>query len=84
MSKALRWFAASVGYLLYTALVLVLLLWFLLPPESIRLWLQAQMNAASPGLRWEIKELHAALQSYYSQSSTDNPRNSNSGRPPKT
>lgn len=61
MNKLLRWLAASVGYLLYTALVLVLLLWFLLPAEGIRLWLQAQLNAASPDLRWEIKALHAAL-----------------------
>lgn len=61
MNKVLRWFAASVGYLVYTVLVLLLLLWFLLPADSVRLWLQAQLNAASPDLRWEIKELHAAL-----------------------
>lgn len=61
MNKVLRWLAAAAGYLLYTALVLVLLLWALLPAASIRLWLQAQLNAASPALRWEIKELRPAL-----------------------
>lgn len=61
MNKVLRWLAASVGYLLYTATVLVLLLWILLPNDSLRLWLQARLNMASPAFRWEIKELHAAL-----------------------
>jgi type II secretion system protein N len=61
MNKALRWLASSAGYLLYTVMVLLLLLWVLLPTDSLRLWLQAQLNAASPALRWEIKEVHAAL-----------------------
>ncbi|HBI16154.1 MAG TPA: type II secretion system protein GspN [Desulfobulbaceae bacterium] len=61
MNRVLRWLAASFGYLLYTAMVLVLLLWVLLPTDSLRPWLEARLNAASPGLRWEIKELHAAL-----------------------
>lgn len=61
MNKVLRWLASSAGYLLYTAIVLVLLLWALLPTDSLRLWLEARLNAASPALRWEIKELDAAL-----------------------
>ncbi|MHB8790966.1 MAG: type II secretion system protein GspN [Desulfobulbaceae bacterium] len=61
MNKVLRWLAASIGYLLYTALVLVLLLWVLLPADSIRLWLETRLNAASPVLRWEIADLQAAL-----------------------
>lgn len=61
MNKVLRWLAASTGYLLYTALVLVLLLWVLLPADTIRLWLQSRLNAASPSLRWEIADLRAAL-----------------------
>jgi type II secretion system protein N len=61
MNKVLRWLAASIGYLLYTALVLVLLLWVLLPADSIRLWLQTRLNSASPDLRWEIADLQATL-----------------------
>jgi type II secretion system protein N len=61
MNKVLRWLAASIGYLLYTALVLVLLLWVLLPADTIRLWLETRLNAASPVLRWEIADLQAAL-----------------------
>ena len=61
MSRFLRWLASSIGYLLYTALVLVVMLWVLLPRQSIRLWLQGQLNTASPDLQWEIKEVNAAL-----------------------
>ncbi|MFZ5797929.1 MAG: type II secretion system protein GspN [Desulfobulbaceae bacterium] len=61
MKRFLRWLTASLGYLLYTTLVLALLFWLLLPGDSIRDWLENRLNAASPDLRWEIGKLAAAL-----------------------
>jgi type II secretion system protein N len=61
MSRFLHWLAASLGYLAYTLLVVGILLWVQLPRESLRLWLEGQLNTASPALQWEVKGLHAAL-----------------------
>lgn len=60
MNRYVGWLFASLGYLLYTLLVLVALLWFSFPVDSFRVWLQATMNSSTPGLQWEISGLNKA------------------------
>lgn len=60
MKRYAGWLFSSLGYLLYTILVLVVLLWVLFPADSVRVWLQARMNSPDAGLRWEISGLHKA------------------------
>lgn len=61
MSRFLGWLAASLGYLAYTFLVVGVLLWVMLPRESLRLWLEGQLNTSGSGLAWEVKGVEAAL-----------------------
>ncbi|MDD3619594.1 MAG: type II secretion system protein GspN [Desulfobulbaceae bacterium] len=60
MKRFAGWLLSSLGYLLYTLVVLVVLLWFLFPVDKVRVRLQAGMNAAGTDARWEIAGLHKA------------------------
>ena len=62
MKKGLyQWVFASLGYLVYTLIVIVFLLWVLFPADSFRLWLQAGLNSLYPALKWEIEDVQTAL-----------------------
>lgn len=56
-----QWVFVSLGYLVYTLMVLVVLLWVLFPAESLRLWLQARLKILYPALEWEIEAVQTAL-----------------------
>ncbi|HHO49077.1 MAG TPA: type II secretion system protein GspN [Desulfobacteraceae bacterium] len=60
MKRLAGWLLSSLGYLLYTLVVLVVLLWVLFPLDKVRVWLQAGMNAAGTDIRWEIAGLRKA------------------------
>jgi len=49
--------ASALGYLLYTGVVLLALLWFLFPADSVRLWVEAQLDQINPSLAWRIQDL---------------------------
>lgn len=57
MNRIVKWFASSLGYLLYTVLVLTLLLWLLFPADRARMWMQQSLNTEVPAVRWEIEKL---------------------------
>ena len=57
MKRFVSWIVSSLGYLLYTVLVLVLMLWVLFPAENVRVWVQARLNTVHPALQWEVKGL---------------------------
>lgn len=60
MNRIGKWIASSLGYLLYTALVLSFLLWWLFPAESARTWLQQELNSNVPAISWKVGGLHTA------------------------
>ena len=60
MKRFVGWLFSSLGYVLYTVLVLVVLLWVLFPVDRVRVWLQAQINSTSPSFHWEIGALQRA------------------------
>ncbi|HER62744.1 MAG TPA: type II secretion system protein GspN [Desulfobacteraceae bacterium] len=60
MKTFIRLILSVLGYGVYTFAVLLLLLWFLFPAESVRVWLQAQLDRLNPALSWEIDELRVA------------------------
>lgn len=48
-----RWLA----YLFYTVLVLVVLLWLLLPKDTLLQWVTGNLNSRNMGLEWQIDSL---------------------------
>lgn len=60
MKKFLHWILSILGYASYTIAVLVVLLWFLFPAESVRQWLAAKLGEQSNSLAWNIGDLHIA------------------------
>lgn len=60
MKRFARWLFPSLGYALYTALVILVLLWVLFPVDSVRDWLLIRMNTASPDRQWEIGAMRKA------------------------
>lgn len=56
-----QWVFASFGYLVYTLIVTVILLWILFPADSFRIWLQAGLNTQYPAMKWEIENVQTAL-----------------------
>lgn len=50
----MRWLLSSIGYLLYTLTVLVFLLWMLFPAETVKTWLEQQLDARYPQYVWSI------------------------------
>ena len=60
-NKVIRWLFSSLGYLLYTVGVAVILLWVLFPIDTVKTWLQRRLNTDSPTLIWEIKGMEAVF-----------------------
>jgi type II secretion system protein N len=61
VKKVIRWFLVSLGYLLYTLGVTVILLWLLYPADTVKIWLQRKLHMISPSLVWEIDDMKAAF-----------------------
>ncbi len=61
LKKVLRWFLVSLGYLLYTTGVIIILLWLLFPAGTVKTWLQGELHKVNPLLVWEIKDMEAAF-----------------------
>ena len=59
--KVMRWFLASMGYLLYTLVVLVCLLWLLFPSDTVKTWFEQQLHTRYPHYVWKIGSLKPAL-----------------------
>jgi len=55
--KILRWLISWTGYLLYTLVVLICLLWFLFPADTVKDWLEQQLNTQYPNYDWSIDSL---------------------------
>ncbi len=49
------------GYLLYTLVVLVVMLWLLFPSAAVRQRLEYQLQTMTPGLQWSIGNISLAL-----------------------
>jgi type II secretion system protein N len=60
MKNFLHWILSVLGYGAYTLAVVVALLWFLFPAESLREWLEAKLEDSNSSLAWEIGELRIA------------------------
>jgi type II secretion system protein N len=54
LKSASGWLVSSLGYLLYGAGLLVLLLWLLFPKETMRRMLEERLNRAGTGLQWRV------------------------------
>ena len=55
--NVLRWLISLGGYLLYTLAVLVFLLWFLFPTDTVKDWFEQQLNTRYPNYDWIIDSL---------------------------
>ncbi len=60
IGKILSWLLSSTGYLLYTIIVMVCLLWFLFPADAARGWLEQQLNRQYSQFNWKIGSLELA------------------------
>jgi type II secretion system protein N len=59
--KMMRWLLSSIGYLLYTLVVLICLLWLLFPTDTVTSWLEQQLNTRYPHYIWKIESLRPML-----------------------
>lgn len=59
--KVIRWLLSSTGYLLYTLVVLVCLLWLLFPADAVQDWLEQQLDKQYSQFSWKIGSLSLAL-----------------------
>ncbi len=57
----IRRLLSMTGYLLYTLLVLIILLWWKFPAGTVKTWLEQQLNSRSPGYVWKIESLKPVL-----------------------
>ena len=57
----MRWLLSSLGYLLYTLVVLVCLLWWKFPADTVKTWLEHQLNIETPRYVWNIETLKPVL-----------------------
>ena len=57
----MRWLLSSLGYLLYTLVVLVCLLWWKFPARTMKTWLEHRLNAETSGYAWNIENLKLVL-----------------------
>ena len=57
----IRRLLSSIGYLLYTLVILVCLLWWKFPADTVKTWLEQQLDARSSGYVWKIESLQPAL-----------------------
>jgi len=53
----IRWLFSVLGYLAYTLVVLVFLLWWRFPADEIARWCEARLHARYPALVWHIGSL---------------------------
>ncbi|GAB4344661.1 MAG: hypothetical protein Kow0089_21330 [Desulfobulbaceae bacterium] len=60
MRRFLAWLLSVLFYGIYTLGVLVFLLWFLFPVESVKAWLESRLDERGTTLAWEIGELRLA------------------------
>jgi type II secretion system protein N len=56
-AKISSWLISWAGYLLYTLLVLICLLWLLFPADTVKNWFEQQMSAWYPNYDWTIETL---------------------------
>jgi len=61
LNKACRRAGSGIGYLLYVVGILILLLWFLFPKETIRRSLEAGLGRIWPELHWRIGAMTVAM-----------------------
>lgn len=59
--KMMRFLLSSTGYLLYTLVVLVGLLWLLFPTEAVQARLEQELQKHYPGYSWKIGSVGLAL-----------------------
>ncbi len=59
--KVLRRLLSSTGYLLYTLVVLVGLLWLLFPAEAVQARLEQELQKHYPGYSWKVGSVGLAL-----------------------
>ncbi|MCI5133159.1 MAG: hypothetical protein D3904_17000, partial [Candidatus Electrothrix sp. EH2] len=45
------------GYLLYTVLVVLLLLWYKFPADAFRIRIEKDLNRMSPTVQWDVEDL---------------------------
>lgn len=57
----IRWLLSSIGYLLYTLVILVCLLWWKFPADTVKTWLEQQLDTRSSGYVWKIESLQPVL-----------------------
>ncbi|HHD57303.1 MAG TPA: type II secretion system protein GspN [Desulfobulbaceae bacterium] len=57
----MRWLLSSLGYLLYTLVVLICLLWWQFPADTVKTWLEHQLDTETPGYVWKIETLKPVL-----------------------
>ena len=55
--RILRTLVSLAGYFLYTLVVLICLLWFLFPEDSVKGWLEQQLASRYPEYHWTIDTL---------------------------
>ena len=60
MGRIGHWIISLIGYGLYTLAVVVLLLWFLFPTDSFRVWLERQLTDRNPSLTWAVEDVRLA------------------------
>ena len=53
-----RWLFPGLGYLTYSLVVLIFLLWWRFPADDIARWCEARLHARYPALVWKIAALH--------------------------
>ena len=61
LKNTLRWIGSSIGYLLYGAAVLALLLWLLFPKEAARRFLEASLQRVYPQMTWHVGAVQLAF-----------------------
>jgi len=57
LKRACKWLGSCMGYLFYTLVLLLLLLWVFFPKEPLRQLLVQYLNGAYPGLSWQVQSL---------------------------
>lgn len=57
LKKVGKWLGSCMGYLFYTLVLLLLLLWGFFPRESLRQFLVQYLNRAYPRLSWQVQSM---------------------------
>ncbi len=61
MNRFIRWILSSLAYLFYTVAVILLLLWWRFPADSVRKRLVHELNTTQSAWLWRIGSLEASL-----------------------